>query len=128
MEFARSVYYKFEAVYYKTDKSTYSQGQLVKFTLYNYNPYPIEIDFKPSVLNETGDCVYGCVYIAIYDPITIPSWKSYSWTWDQIGENGQVTVGYYKCELGGYYSNKFKIGDVQNPTNTKTVLVVKRND
>ncbi len=104
-----------------TDKKTYSQGEIVQFTMYNYNSYPIEIDFKPSVLDNTGECIWGCIYAMIYDPITIPPRESYSWTWDQTGENGQVNPGYYKGELGGYYSNKFKING-NNQDSTITVM------
>lgn len=93
----------------KTDKRIYNQGETVQFTMYNYNSYPIEIDFKPSILDNTGNCIWGCVYAMVYDPITIPSRGSYSWTWDQTGENGQVGTGRYQGYLGEYYSNKFKI-------------------
>ena len=102
-----------------TDKKTYSQGEIVQFTMSNYNSYPVEIDFKPSVLDSTGKCIRGCIWAAVYNPITIPSGGSYSWTWDQTGENGQVDPGYYKGELGGYYSNMFRInGNGQDSTIT----------
>ncbi len=103
-----------------TDKEIYNQGEIVQFTIYNHDLNTVEIDFKPSVLDNTGKCVWGCIWAAIYDPITIPSGGSYSWTWDQTGENGQVDPGYYKGELCGYYSNEFEIAKA-NTTNGGSV-------
>ena len=93
----------------KTDKRIYNQGEIVQFTMYNYNSYPVEIDFKPSVLDSTGKCIWGCIWSMVYDPIIIQPGGSYSWTWDQTGENGQVDTGRYQGYLNGYYSNMFRI-------------------
>lgn len=92
-----------------TDKKIYNQGEIVQFTIYNNNSTSLEIDFKPSVLNNTGKCIWGCYWAAVYDPITIISGGNYSWTWDQRSENGNASPGYYKGVLGGYYSNEFEI-------------------
>lgn len=94
----------------ETDKKTYAQGEIIKFTLYNNNPSPIEMDFKPSIIdNNTGKCIWGCIWIAVYNPITVPPGGNYSWTWDQKDENGKLTLGIYKGRLGEYYSNDFEI-------------------
>jgi hypothetical protein len=94
----------------ETNKTIYDIGEVVQFTMYNSGIDPIEIDFKPSVLdNNTGKCILGCVWAAFYNPITVSNSQNYSWTWDQKGENGQVDAGTYKAMLGGYYSNEFKI-------------------
>lgn len=92
-----------------TDKKIYEQGEIVQFTLYNNGSISLEIDFKPSILNDTGKCIWGCYWAAVYNPITIISGENYSWTWDQRSENGNATSGYYKGVLGGYYSNDFEI-------------------
>jgi hypothetical protein len=99
-----------------TDKKIYNQGEIVQFTIYNNNSTSLEIDLKPSILNSTGKCVWGCYWAAFYDPITIVSGGSYSWTWDQRGENGNVSPGYYKGVLGVYYSNEFEITIVGQDT------------
>ena len=93
----------------ETNKKTYNQGEVVQFTMYNNNPSPVEMDFKPSVLNNTGNCVWGCIWIAVYDPIKIPSGGNYSWTWDQKGQNGEVGPGFYNGKLNIYNSSKFEI-------------------
>lgn len=93
----------------ETDKKIYNQSEIVQFTMYNNNPSPVEMDFKPSVLNNTGQCVWGCFWIAVYNPIKILPGENYSWTWDQKGENGNVSPGIYNGRLGGYYSNQFRI-------------------
>lgn len=94
----------------KTDKNIYSQGEIVQFTIYNNNSSTLEIDFKPSVLdNNTGNCVWGCIWAAVYTPIIVSPGGNHSWTWDQKGENGTVSPGYYKGVLGEYYSNEFEI-------------------
>jgi hypothetical protein len=77
--------------------------------MYNNNTSPAQMDFKPSILNDTGKCVWGCYWIAVYNPITILPGGNYSWTWDQQGENGTVGPGIYNARLGGYYSNEFRI-------------------
>ena len=93
-----------------TDKKIYNQGENVTFTMYNNNSSSVVMDFKWSILNNsTGQCIYGCIRAAVYDPITIPPGGNYSWTWDQEGENGKVGSGTYKGRLGNYYSNEFEI-------------------
>ena len=93
----------------ETNKTTYNQGEIVQFTMYNNDPSPVQMDFKPSVVNNTGKCVWGCIWIAVYNPITILPGGNYSWTWDQQGENGTLGPGIYNGRLGGYYSNGFRI-------------------
>jgi hypothetical protein len=93
-----------------TDKNIYTQGEIVKFTLYNNNTSSIEMDFKPSIVdNNTGKCIWGCIWIAVYNPIIIPPGGNYSWTWDQKDENGKLALGTYKGNLGEYHSNNFEI-------------------
>jgi hypothetical protein len=95
-----------------TDKQMYNKGEIVNFTIYNKNPSSIEIDFKWSVLdNKTGNCIWGCVWAAVYNPIIVHSGGSHSWTWNQQSENGTAYPGYYKGVLHGYYSNVFEIAD-----------------
>lgn len=113
------------AVNYKTDTYTYNTGQPVKFTLYNYNFYPMELDVRwPSVYTSSGECIYGCgFHIMNYEGTVIPAFGKYSWTWDQKDDNGsQVPVGYYVGELNEYSTNAFQIkGGTQSTTNTITV-------
>lgn len=98
----------------ETDKKVYNQGEIVQFTIYNNNSTTLETDFKPSILNNTGKCVWGCYWAAVYIPIIVPSGENYSWTWDQKGGNGNVSPGIYRCMLGGYYSNEFEIATVES--------------
>ncbi len=100
-----------DSVTIETDKKIYNQSELINFTMYNNNLDNIDIDFKPSILNNTGKCIWGCIWAAIYDPITIAPGGNYSWTWNQKGENGNVAPGIYKGILEGYYSNNFEIVD-----------------
>lgn len=93
----------------ETDKKTYNQGETVQFTIYNNNNSTIEMDFKPSVLNNTGSCVWACIWIAVYNPITVIPGGNYSWIWDQKVENGEAGPGIYKGRLGEFYSNEFEI-------------------
>ena len=97
-----------------TDKKLYQIGENITFTLYNNNSTTFEIDFKPSIVNNTGNCVYGCFWIAVYNPLIVPPGGNYSLTWDQKGENGQVSPGIYKGRLGNYYSNEFEISNVSS--------------
>lgn len=100
------------SVTYKTNKLTYNQGDSVKFTLKNNNPYPIEMDIRwPTVSTLTGECVYGCgAHIMNYEATTISAWGSYSWVWNQKNDNGdQVSIGYYRGELNGYKTGLFRI-------------------
>ena len=109
----------------ETDKKIYIQGEIVQFTIYNKNSGPVEMDFKWSILdNNTGNCVWDCIWPAVYTPITIPSGGNYSWIWDQKGENGKVGLGYYKSVLGGHYSNVFEIitVDKEKPKINNVVL------
>ena len=90
------------SIIYETDKLIYQQGEPVKFTIENYNPYPIYVDIRwPTIYNLEEKCIYGCSpHILNYVPITISTWGNYSWVWNQTDDNGtQVDIGYYESKF-----------------------------
>lgn len=110
----------------KTDKLAYNQGEPVKFTLYNYNSYDINImPYNIDIYKKVGynwvtifQDATACATVEGADcSVTIPARGSYSYTWDQrVYQNGQFVQtqpGYYKAYYAGYKSNIFRIKEVE---------------
>lgn len=113
---------KLTSVSVRTDKGIYNQGDPVKFTLYNYNSYPMNImPYDIVIYKKVGynwitayQSTTACVALEGYDcSVTIPAQGSYSYIWNQkVWVNGQLTQtspGYYRGYFNGYKSNIFMI-------------------
>ncbi len=113
----------------KTDKLAYNSGESVKFTLYNYNSYAINImPYDIVIYKKVGlnwvivmQDATACVALEGADcSVTITPQGSYSYIWNQkIYQNGQFVQtqpGYYRAYFAGYKSNTFRIKETAYAT------------